>query len=251
MTCEDTTVELDRVGSLAGWTPPTGAAPRPFGHTRVFRTEDRRMRSPRDLLLQLSLEHRDLTTASRQLRDRVAGGAQDAVRDAAARIVEHELAHRLLVHPLLRRDGWGCRLFEERREEQLLLADRIQHALIVAGIIASPPVDEHDDLQVVIDPVDVVAGLDDQLVEHTDREEILAFPHLRHLASAAELETLGMVRHRLAGILRPQLAAAASPVADGGWATVARRDLPGLLELPDDLVAELPAPTPTREPVVS
>lgn len=182
-----------------------------------------------DLLLQLALEHRDLDAISRALCRRRADLDPEQVRLAAVTIVEHELAHRLLVHPLLRRDHRGRALFGERREEQLLLADRLRHALRQVEAAS-------DD-----DPRrDPVAGLDHQLVAHADREEIVSFPHVRRVADPDELRELGALRQRLQEIVVERLLAEDSPVVDGRWASAPRRDLPELLELPDDLVIELP-----------
>jgi hypothetical protein len=191
------------------------------------------VRRTKDLLLQLALEHRDLAGRARALRQRWSEDPVEALRDAATGIVEHELAHRLLVHPLLRLDARGRLLFQERREEQLLLADRLRHALVVAGIVPS----EEDD---PLGPA-AVTGLGDEFVAHTDREEILAFPHLRRLVRPDQLLELGALRGRLRGLVGARLTADRSPVSDGRWATVARRDLPDLLDLPDDLVEALPS----------
>ncbi|MEX1177335.1 MAG: hypothetical protein WEB09_02630 [Nitriliruptor sp.] len=188
-----------------------------------------------DLLHQLADEHRDLAAASDHLR--AAGHDLDpqVVRDAAVRIAEHELAHRLLVHPLLGREGWGHRIFTERREEQLLLAERLRRALVptaparrwgVASAAAEP------DLGVLLDA---------ELTEHTDREEILDFPHLRHVTSFGELSALGELRGRLRTVLRGRLEERPELIAEATWATASRRALPELLELPEDIVIDLPA----------
>lgn len=206
--------------------------------------------APRDLLLQLSWEHRDLAAAARALRHRAPDLDADTVEDTIAGLVEHELAHRLLVHPLLRRDGRGRLLFEERREEQLVLADRIRHLLVAADLaadIAAHGSSEVDDLEVLVDLPEVVCHLDDEFVEHADREEILAFPHLRRLATAEELLTLGALRTRLGALVRPRLALDGPLIAAGRWATAARRLLPELLGLPEDVTTELPTTTSVRE----
>lgn len=187
-----------------------------------------------DLLLQLALEHRDLTAISQMLRERRGELDPDEVRLAAVTIVEHELAHRLLVHPLLRRDGRGRSLFGERREEQLLLADRLRHALAEADAAAD------DAATAGTTPRSRVSGLDHQLVAHADREEIVAFPHVRRVADADELRELGALRQRLRDVVAARLLSEDSPVVDGTWASTPRRELPELLELPDDLVIDLP-----------
>lgn len=191
------------------------------------------MRRSNDLLVELSLEHRELTQAAEELRQQSEQVSAEAVRDAAVRIVEHELAHRLLVHPLLRRDRRGRQLFGERREEQLLLADRLRHAL--TAVRAVPRGEAPPDRG-----VDAVSGLDQQLVAHTDREEIIAFPHLRRIVDREELTELGEVRRHIREVVSQRLMAEDSPVVDGSWASVARRDLPALLDLPEDLVIEIP-----------
>jgi hypothetical protein len=187
------------------------------------------MRGTRDLLHQLADEHRDLTDASRRLHH-LLGIPGDALRSTAARIVEHELAHRLLVHPLLRRDRRGRKLFSDRREEQLLLADRLGRTLALAQADPQDP--------------DVARTLDLQLVEHTDREEILEFPHLRHITSGDELVALGELHAKLRAALRHALERDDSLVVDGSWASAPRSELPELLQLPEDLVIVLPDAEP-------
>jgi hypothetical protein len=212
-----------------------------------------------DLLHLLADEHRDLTAATRRLRQGRRGQGRDAVRRTALRVVEHELAHRLLVHPLLRRDRWGRHLFADRREEQLLLADRLRRLLLQApegevliDLVAEPPRVARG-LRARPFPTsgaDPAAGLDLQLVEHTDREEILEFPHVRHLASRDELTLLGPRRHELREVVLAQLRAEPR-VLDGRWATTARRDLPDLLGLPDEVVLGIPDLAPGRRPTVT
>lgn len=200
---------------------PTRGTLRPDGRLDVAETED--------LLIQLALEHRDLTAVSNDLRRRSREVTLDDLRVATVAIVEHEIAHRLLVHPLLRRDRRGRSVFSERREEQLLLADRLRHVLGDA--------EPDDDARRRGDPV---AGLDHQLVAHADREEIVAFPHVRRVSDQDELDELGGVRRRLRSVVGERLLADDSPAVDGRWATTPRRQLPELLELPDDLVIDLP-----------
>lgn len=185
-----------------------------------------------DLLLQLALEHRELAQASRLLRQRGRDLTRTALLEAAIRIVEHELAHRLLVHPLLRRDGRGRELFSERREEQLLLADRLRH------LLAAIPGNAQEGTDVL--RTDPVVRLDQQLAAHTDREEIVSFPHLRRAVDTDELAELGGLRLRLRDLLLGRLSSSAEAIADGSWADVPRRDLPQLLDLPEDLVIALP-----------
>jgi hypothetical protein len=209
-----------------------------------------------DLLHVLADEHRDLTQATRRLRQGRRNQAEDAVWRTAVRIAEHELAHRLLVHPLLRRDRYGRRLFGERREEQLLLADRIRWLLAHAS-----ETDEVIDLTTAqpralrglrsrqATPTgDPAAGLDLQFVEHSDREEILDFPHVRHLSSRDELLALVPPRRELREVVTAKLEDAPALLTSGRWATTARRDLPGLLALPDELVAVVPDLAPHRSP---
>jgi hypothetical protein len=209
-----------------------------------------------DLLDVLADEHRDLTQATRRLRQGRRNQAEDAVQRTALRIAEHELAHRLLVHPLLRRDRYGRRLFNERREEQLLLADRIRWLLTHAS-----EADEVIDLTTAqpralrglrsrrATPTgDPAAGLDLQFVEHSDREEILDFPHVRHLSSRDELIALAPPRRELREVLTATLEGDRTLLTSGGWATTARRDLPELLSLPDELVAVIPDLAPHRSP---
>ncbi|WP_052664939.1 hypothetical protein [Nitriliruptor alkaliphilus] len=186
------------------------------------------MLEPTDLLVELSLEHRELTRASADLRRR-GDHTADAVRAITIDLVEHELAHRLLVHPLLRRDERGRLLFTERREEQLLLADRLRHALATTQGDGARHVPEH-----------VVEGLDQQLVAHADREEIVCFPHVRRVVDRDELARLGALRRPLGDAIRRRLDDDDTPVVDGSWATTSRRDLPALLDLDHDLIIELP-----------
>lgn len=188
------------------------------------------MLGPTDLLVELSLEHRELTRVSAELRRR-GDEAADAVRAITIDLVEHELAHRLLVHPLLRRDERGRLLFTERREEQLLLADRLRHALATTRALADGR--RHA-------PTRVVVGLDQQLVAHTDREEIVSFPHVRRVVDREELARLGALRRHLGDAVRRRLSDDDAPVVDGSWATTSRRDLPELLDLDHDLIIELP-----------
>lgn len=207
-----------------------------------------------DLLDVLADEHRDLTHTTRRLRQGGRDQAQPGIRRAATRIIEHELAHRLLVHPLLRRDRYGRRLFGERREEQLLLADRLRRALVTTGeddvLIDLTSVPPRPVLGLrarrASPPEDPAAGLDLQLVEHTDREEIVDFPHVRHLTSRDELVALVRPRHDLRAVLIARLERDPSLLADGRWATTARRDLPELLMLPDEIVAVVPDLAPRR-----
>jgi hypothetical protein len=188
------------------------------------------VRSPRDLLRQLALEHRDLTQATRMLRR--GGDEPDALRRTAATIVEHEIAHRVLVHPLLARDERGRTLLAERREEQLLLAGWLRH------LLTGEPRGSEDRSR--WSPRDAATGLDDQLVGHTDREEILAFPHVRRLARAGELDELGSLRARVREVLSTSLAADDTPIHDGRWASVPRDDVLTLFGLRESLVIEIP-----------
>ncbi len=184
-----------------------------------------------DLLHQLADEHRDLAAASRSLTQPGRGTGIDVVRRTAARIVEHELAHRLLVHPLLHRESWGQRIFTDRREEQLLLAERLRGLLAPSRPTRLGP------------PAARVAAteiLDHQLTEHTDREEILDFPHLRRITPFAELSSLGELRGRLRQVIGERLEADPTVIEDGRWATTPRRELPELLGLDEDLVIDLP-----------
>jgi hypothetical protein len=201
-----------------------------------------------DLLHLLADEHRDLTAATRRLRQGRRGQGRDAVRRTGVRIVEHELVHRLLAHPLLRRDRWGRQLFKDRREEQVLLADRLRRVLARAGgdevlldLAADPPRAVRSSIarHLPSTTADPTSGLDLQLVEHTDREEILEFPHLRHVASRDELHELATRRGELREVLIPRLQADPR-LLEGTWATAARRDLPSLLRLPDEVVAWIP-----------
>jgi hypothetical protein len=209
-----------------------------------------------DLLHVLADEHRDLTHATRRLRQGRRNQTEDAVRRTAVRIVEHELAHRLLVHPLLRRDRYGRRLFGERREEQLLLADRLRR-LVAHATEPDAVIDLTTDQPRALlglrsrrgTPAgDPAAGLDLQFVEHSDREEILDFPHVRHLSSRDELIALAPARGELRDVLFARLDRDLTMVTSGGWATTARRDLPELLALPDELVAVIPDLAPHRSP---
>lgn len=208
------------------------------------------VRDDRDLLHVLAHEHRDLTASSRRLRQGRRAQARDGVPRAATRIVEHELVHRLLVHPLLRRDQWGRRLLADRREEQVLVADRLRRVLRHPSIAVRPATWGHGTVGVHRSTTDPIAALDLQLVEHTDREEILEFPHVRHVAGADELAALGDVRRRLRPVLLDRLRGSDSLVADGGWASTSRLELPGLLELPDDLVVVLPDLSGTTDAAV-
>jgi hypothetical protein len=209
-----------------------------------------------DLLHVLADEHRDLTHATRRLRQGRQSQTEDLVRRTALRIVEHELAHRLLVHPLLRRDRYGRRLFGERREEQLLLADRLRWLLAhasedgrVIDLTSEPPRTLRGLRARRTTPAgDPAAGLDLQLVEHSDREEILDFPHVRHLSSRDELVALAPPRRELRDVLTARLDRDPTVLTNGSWASTARRDLPELLALPDDLVAVIPDLAPHRSP---
>jgi hypothetical protein len=209
-----------------------------------------------DLLHLLADEHRDLTNATRRLRQGRRNQSEDAVRRTALRIVEHELAHRLLVHPLLRRDRYGRRLFGDRREEQLLLADRLRRLVeqasgpdAVIDLTTEPPRALLGLRARQAAPTgDPAAGLDLQFVEHSDREEILDFPHVRHLSSRDELVALAPPRRELHDVLAGRLDRDPAIVASGRWATTARRDLPELLALPDELVAVIPDLAPHPSP---
>lgn len=205
------------------------------------------MLDPRDLLRQLALEHRDLTHATRVLRRGGGDRSPDGLRRIAATIVEHEVAHRLLVHPLLARDDRGRTLLRERREEQRLLADRLRH------LLAGEP--SGSEARGRWSPPDPATGLDDQLVEHTDREEIVAFPHVRRLAGAGELDELGALRDRVREVVSAALAADDTPIRDGRWASAPRDELLALFDLRESLgiegpdliidVSGLEAPRPT------
>lgn len=190
------------------------------------------MRDPKDLLRQLALEHRDLTHATRVLRRGGGDRSPEALRAMAATIVEHEVAHRLLVHPLLARDDRGRTLLRERREEQLLLAGRLRH------LLTSQPTGSEGRGR--WSPRDAASGLDDQLVEHTDREEIVAFPHVRRLARAGELDELGSLRDHVREVVSTSLAADDTPIRDGRWASAPRDELLALFDLGEDLVIEIP-----------
>ncbi|MEX1162781.1 MAG: hypothetical protein WEB03_04300 [Nitriliruptor sp.] len=188
-----------------------------------------------DLLHQLADEHRDLAAAARSLRQPGRDIGTDAVRRTTASIVEHELAHRLLVHPLLRRETWGQRILTDRREEQLLLAERLRRLLAPGRSTitrAGPPETRN---------VDATEILDLQLTEHTDREEILDFPHLRHVTTFAELSTLGELRGRLGAVLRQRLEIDRTLTEDGRWATAPRRELAQLVGLDEDIIIDLPS----------
>jgi hypothetical protein len=186
------------------------------------------VREDEDLLDQLAAEHRDLSSRSRRLRRE---GATDDLWLLARDVVEHELAHRLLVHPLLRRDDRGLSLFEERREEQLLLADRLGHALAADEPTARTR---------------AIATFDAEFAAHTDREEILSIPHLRREVSALERRELGGARQDL----QPRTLAAISReprlVTHGRWSTVPRHELAGLLDLPESPTARFPLATAGR-----
>lgn len=191
------------------------------------------MRSSRDLLRQLALEHRDLTLATRDLRRGDGDRSPDVLRRTAATIVEHEIAHRLLVHPVLARDERGRTLLRERREEQLLLAGRLRH------LLTDEPrgCEDHGRRS---PPRDAASGLDDQLVEHTDREEIVAFPHVRRLAGAGELDELGSLRGRVREVVSTSLAQDDTPIRDGSWASAPRDELLTRFDLCESLVIEIP-----------
>jgi hypothetical protein len=179
-----------------------------------------------DVLEQLAGEHRDLTTRSSDLRR---DGDQQALRSLATAVAEHEIAHRLLVHPLLRRDERGLSLFEDRREEQLLLADRLGRALTAGGTDSR-----------------ALGTFDREFASHTDREEILSFPHLRREVTPDELRELGDLRRRLRPICLAALEDDPRVVTHGRWATVPRHELPPLLGVPDELVEALPLATAGR-----
>jgi hypothetical protein len=181
-----------------------------------------------DLLDQLAVEHRDLSSRSRRLRREA---ATDDLWVLARDVVEHELAHRLLVHPLLRRDDRGLSLFEERREEQLLLADRLGHALAAREPSARAR---------------AIATFDAEFAAHTDREEILSIPHLRREVSALELRELGKVRQDLQPLTRSAISDEPRLVTHGRWSTVPRHELAGLLDLPESLTARFPLATAGR-----
>lgn len=172
-----------------------------------------------DVLEQLAVEHRSLTSRSRELR--CATDRDDLITLATA-VVEHELVHRLLEHPLLRRDERGRMLFEERREEQLLLADRLVRAL--EGTQGTR----------------TIAAFDDEFAAHTDREEILSLPHARREATTDELARLGELRRRLRPLCLDALEEDPQLITRGQWATAPRHRLPDLLGLPSELVDELP-----------
>lgn len=190
------------------------------------------MRDRKDLLLQLALEHRDLTHATRRLRRGSDDRSSEALRAIAVPVVEHEIAHRLLVHPLLARDGRGRTLLRERREEQRLIADRLRHLLATEA--SGRADDRHPPHR------ELATSLDDQLVEHTDREEIVAFPHVRRVASAEELVELGSLRPRVREVVSARLEADDTPIRDGRWADVPRDELLSLFDLRESLVIEIP-----------
>jgi hypothetical protein len=186
------------------------------------------VRDDADLLEQLAVEHRDLTTRSRRLRRE---SETDELWRLARDVVEHELAHRLLVHPLLRRDDRGLSLFEERREEQLLLADRLGHTLAASEPRARAR---------------AIADFDAEFAAHTDREEILSIPHLRREVAALELRELGAVRQELRPLVLAGLASDPRSVTHGRWSTVPRHELAGLLGLPPALTSRFPLATAGR-----
>jgi hypothetical protein len=190
------------------------------------------VRDPSDLLIQLALEHRDLTHATRALRRRTGDRSVEAVRRIAIPIVEHEVAHRLLVHPLLARDERGRSLLRERREEQRLLAGRLRQLLS-----AEPRGPNSSGRR---PPRDAATALDDDLVEHTDREEIVAFPHVRHLATAEELHEIGSLRPTVREAVSALLDEDDAPIRDGRWAELPRDELLPLFDLRENLVIEVP-----------
>lgn len=178
-----------------------------------------------DLLQQLALEHRELPS---RWADLAADATAERRRATADRIVEHELAHRLLVHPLLQRDDRGRALLGERREEQLLLADPLGRVLAAAS---SP------------------RQLVDEFTAHTDREEILVFPHLRRTATREELRALGALRPQLRDAVLAALDRLPRFTTHGRWATVPRHELAAELELPGELVEALPSGRPRERTV--
>lgn len=222
-----------------------------------------------DVLEQLAGEHRSLTSRSQALcRDE----GQDDLTSLATAIVEHELVHRLLEHPLLRRDVRGGLLFQERREEQLLLAARLVRILdhdlgdavgaragsqtdvrrgrhVRAGVQTGGRCDVHpsrrsdvrtdgrSDRRPSVGPIEL---FDAEFAAHTDREEILSFPHLRREVPAGEFRRLGALRQRLRPLCLAALEDDPDLVTQGLWATAPRHELPGLLGLPADLIEELP-----------
>jgi hypothetical protein len=183
-------------------------------------------RRRQDLLQQLAVEHRELAAG---WAAQLSGDGSDEQRRAVAdRIVEHELAHRLLVHPLLQRDDRGRALLGERREEQLLLADRLGRFLAAGA---------------------AVRAFEDEFTAHTDREEILSFPHLRRTVGEVELRCLGELRSPLRGAIEAALDRQPRLTTHGRWATLPRHELREALELPDEVLEGLPPSSAPRRTV--
>lgn len=143
------------------------------------------MREP-DVLDLAAKEHREL---QRALRRTIGGHGGDALSSVAADnvarlsslIAHHEASDRLLLYPLVGRDGYGRRSLADRRAEQRSISDQLAKALRV-------PHDALDEMTAVL------RGMNLTFVGHSDREEIEDFPHARRLSSRDERQELAELR---------------------------------------------------------
>lgn len=135
--------------------------------TQIDRSAGQRPARP-DLLHELAIEHRDLDAAfAATIGSADIGDAFDQLLDAVA---VHELAELELLDRVLRFRLGDPELADRRAEEQRLLLRLVRQL--------RDSRDLHD-----------LRLLHVSFVEHSDREEIEAFPALRHVMTAHEIET--------------------------------------------------------------
>jgi hypothetical protein len=139
-----------------------------------------------DVLDLAAREHRELQRALRRLvasRDRQQD--RDELAAVVSSIARHEALDRLLLYPLVGRDGYGRRSLIDRRAEQRSISDQLAKAIRTVEDEAAT------DLQAVLEGTRVT------FIGHSDREEIEDFPHARRLSSADERCQLAELRQQL------------------------------------------------------
>lgn len=127
----------------------------------------------------LTAAHRRYDDACRVLLD-VGGtaGSRALVEQLAADLLAHEALEQLLVHPVVaQRLPDGDRLASDRVHEE----GRLDRTL--SDLLGDGDADRHDER--------ALARLHDEVVEHTEREEIEVFPLLRHVLDRPTRSRLG------------------------------------------------------------
>ena len=154
----------------------------------------------RDLLCALAREHRDLDALATWLIRRPPRPSDRGTIDRfLQQMTLHEVAEEVLLGPVMDAVLDGSGLATQRDVEQLAL-------LATSDQLRDLPTLAVDDLR----------GLHQRFVEHSDREELEVFPHLRHVLSPRQLASGWQQLERLRRRMLPGSEPLAGPT-DDAW----------------------------------